>query len=358
MTTRQSYPAQHQLVNQLIDWALVRSRLNRYRAIKRTFPLTILQNRSESPPYYCHYMSWRLGTWLDESLFERLEELLCCAEVLPDWKHERRSLVGSADFAEFWSLLWQLQVAEHLCQIGTDVRWARSGPDLSVQIDSERWFVECYTYRKSFGLLSFLEELLLKIDSDVRVYHDLFLPFRLPRNSGREAFLNTILLPFLDPAYLESRKEQARQQYPVILYRHPNSSLRVYVEGSDIDAYEPGIIPHTGGDSENYLETALQEAVRAKQNSNKLEECRPNLLAVNYLLSVDFQVAESSPRTPANLTIPAIEPNIDALAVSTVGIDERLTREKLRVRRVNGSRQANYKCLDQIADQSGAGTLG
>ena len=189
MTTLQHKPAQREFVHRLIDWKRVRCRLQRYPAIRRAFPLTTLEQRSESPPYYCHYMSWRLGTWENESRFRRLEDLLGCTEALPNWEHEKRSLVSSTDFAEFWSLVWQLQVAEHLCKVGTDVRWAESGPDLSVKVGAERWYVECYTPRKSFGLLRFIEELLRKLDSDIRISYDLCLPFQLPQNTDRDRFL-------------------------------------------------------------------------------------------------------------------------------------------------------------------------
>ena len=155
MTTPPHNPTQRQFVHRLIDWERVESRLKLYPAIKRAFPVETLKHRCESKPYYCHYMAWRLGTWENESLFQRLEELLCCAEALPNWEQEK-SLLSSADFADFWSLVWQLQVAEHLCGVGTDVRWANSGPDLSVKIDNKRWYAECYTPRKSFGLLEFL----------------------------------------------------------------------------------------------------------------------------------------------------------------------------------------------------------
>ena len=240
-------PAQREFVHPRIDWDRVRERRERYPAIGRAFPLKTLTEHCESSPYYCHYMSWRLGTWETESRFERLEELLCCAEGLPHWNHEKRSLVGSADFAEFWSLVWQLQVAEHLCKIGTDVRWATSGPDLSVKLGDERLYVECYVPRKSFGLLKFLEELLQKLDPDVRTSYDMCLPFSLPQNVSRDQFLDNILHSFRDPMYLEKAKEAAKKEYPVVLYKDPESSLHVYIEGEDVDAYMPGIVPNRTG---------------------------------------------------------------------------------------------------------------
>ena len=354
MTTSQDQPAQRHFVHKLIDWKRVKCRLERYPAIERAFPLNTLKQHCESSPYYCHYMSWRLGTWQDESLFQRIEELLCCAEALPHWEHERPLLI-SAEFGDFWSLVWQLQVAEHLDMVGTDVRWAESGPDSSVNLDAERWFVECYTYHKSFDLLLFLKELLGKLDPAVCTNYDLCSPFQLPQNSDRTAFLHQVLSPFLGPAFLENAKEKAKRKYPEVLYKHPSSSLYVYVEGDDEDVYAPGIVPNNVGNPESYLQVALREAVSAKQNSNDLKNHHPNLVAVNYLLSTDYQVANSLSESVQSLTLLEIEPNIDVLAASAIGIDERLSREKLEVIEVSRS-HVNCEHLNKIADLSGSGT--
>ena len=330
MTIIQHRPAQREFVHELIDWKRVKYRCQQYPAIGRTFLMEMFKNHHEKPPYYCHYMSWRLGTWEDESLFQRLEDLLCCAETIPNWGREKRSLVGSTDFAEFWSLVWQLQVAEHLCEIGTDVRWNESGPDLSVKLGDEHWYVECYMPRKSFGLLRFLEELLQQLDSDIRISYDPCLCFELPRDSCRDKFLDERMSRFRDPAYLAEAKEAAKKEYPVLLDKQPESSLYIYVDGDDCDAYMPEIIPNQVGDPKLYVELVLKEAVEAKKCSNDLAEHRPNLLAVSFLLN-DWQVARMSPERVKSPTLPQIDPNIDALAVSAVGIDQRLDREKLKV---------------------------
>ncbi len=320
-------PAQRELVHRLIDWKRIRSRHERYPAIRQAFPLETMKKGCESPPYYCHYMAWRLGTWTDESLFQRLEELLGCADTIANWEDER-SLISDSGFSTFWSLVWQLQVAEYLHGIGEDVRWAKSGPDLSVLVGHKRWYVECYTYQKSFAPLNFLEELLERIYPAIRIRYDRCLPFSLPSGTARERFLHDVLVPFLDPAYLAKHKKDAEQEYPVVLFRDPGSSMHVFVEGSDADAYIPGRIPNRVGDPESYLEIALREAVLAKRNSNDLARHHPNLVAVNYLLSADYQLAESSRKT---LSLAENDSNIDVLTVSAVGIDERLTREKLEV---------------------------
>ena len=223
MTIPQHNPAQRELVHKLINWKRIRYRCQQYPAIGRTFPMETFEKNHEKPPYYCHYMAWRLGTWEDESLFRRLEDLLCRAEALPEWEREKRSLVGSTDFAEFWSLVWQLQVAEHLYEVGTDVRWAESGPDLSVKVGDERWYVECYTHRKSFGILKFLEELLHQFDPDIHTYYNWCLPFQLPQNSDLNRFLHEVICECCDPEKLAKIKAAAKQESPEILYKHLES---------------------------------------------------------------------------------------------------------------------------------------
>ena len=332
MTIPTNYPAQRKLVHKLINWDWITSRLKRYPAIERAFPIAILEGHCESPPYYCHYMSWRLGTYHNESTFQRLEKLLRCAEKLPNWESEQ-NLLTTGEFTDFWSLVWQLQIAEYLYTVGSDVRWNKSGPDLSVQLGDKRLYVECYTPRKSFGLLKFIEELLTKLDPVVRTQYDLCLPFSLPQDTSRNKFLDKILNPFLDSSYLAKAKEDAKARYPVTLYRgleddHKNS-LHIYVEGDDANAYVPGMLPNQVGDPKSYIELVLKEAINNKEGKNALGKHRPNLLAVNFLLSTDYQLACSLQERLRSLGLPDISPNIDALTVSVVGIDERLTKEKL-----------------------------
>lgn len=340
MTSSLLHPAHRELVHQFVDWELIGRRHSEYPAIGRAFDLATLKSGSEKPPYYCHYMAWRLGIWKGVGLLERLEELLLQAESLPNWKHER-PLLTSHEFADFWSLVWQLQVAEYLVTIGSDVRWAKDGPDLSVVVNDERWFVECYTLRKSFGLLRFLEELLERIDPALRINYDQCMKFQLPNNSKREEFLNDVIAPFLTPTYLAEAKSAATKKYPVVLFEHSSSSLRVYVEGDDVDVYTPGVIPNRVGKPEDYLKVALREAASAKRESNKLDRHKPNLVAVNYLLSTDYQLATSLRRTDRSSLGLEVDPAIDALAVSVVGVDERLTKKALEV--VHGSHASLYR---------------
>lgn len=310
--------------------------------------MQVMKKCGEDPPYYCHYMSWRLGTWEDESPLERLDGLLDRAEQIPNWRKEKGPWIGSADFGVFWSLFWQLQVAEHLTRVGTEVCWGKSNqndpsPDLSVVVNGQRWFVECYVPQKSLGLLGFLNEVLQKIDERsgrgreepvfvvlLSASYDRCLPFKLPTGLGRKAFLDDALRCFLDPNFLATARRAASISYPVCVYKHSESSLRVYLEGDDIGAYRPGIRRDRTGSPRGYVECVLKEAVDAKMSSNGLRTHRPNVLAVNYLIGDDFQLARGlrGPSVVSEMR-PELGPNIDVLAVSAVGIDQELSREQM-----------------------------
>ena len=209
-------PAQKRLVDSLISWDLVSRRLDRYPAIRSAFPLELLCRRRESEPYFCHYMAWRLGTWTNESVVSRLDDLLEHGSALPNWSSER-GLLESAEFGDFWSLVWQLQVAEYLAEVGEDAQWNASGPDLSATVDGRRLFVECYSYHKSFGLELFLEELLSHLGTDVHLQHDFFMPFSLPANNKRSEFLNGTLSPFSDHGSIQEFRSKALSRYPVVV---------------------------------------------------------------------------------------------------------------------------------------------
>ena len=327
-------PAQRQLVHGFIDWDLVERRLNKFHSIQRSFPLDILKKYGEKPPYYCHYMAWRLGTYASESLFVRLDELFAIAEKLPNWVNEK-SLLQSPDFSDFWSLVWQLQMAEYLCKIGSNVQWGSvtGGPDFSVEIESKVHYVECYVYRKSFGLMSFIEELLQRLDSSIRVHYDLYMPLSLTgKYANIESFLDHILTDFISPAYIAHAKSAALVKHPVVLYPKCNQGLTIYMEGQDEDAYAPGILGDQADDPQIYLEVALREAFLAKKGKNKLVQCRPNLVAVNLLLNQDAQSAFDH-ADQLKLTLPLttqIPDDIDEIAVVVIGFNERLEPSHLK----------------------------
>jgi hypothetical protein len=269
-------------------------------------------------------MTWRLGVWRNERPLSKLNELLRQAATLPNWASEG-ALLGSAEYADFWSLVWQLQVAEYLRSISTNVRWCGTGPDLSIRVGNETLFVECYCFRKSFGTRAFLEEILATFGADIKLHHDWFMPFSLPADGTATEFLDNALAPFLDEARIERLRADACNRYPAVVSR-PASTLVLYISGPDPSAYVPSILPRRKGNPEEYISVILREAISAKAGSNRLDAHRPNLVAVNYLLSIDAAAAFTLRQIPEVIDL---GPNIDALALSQVGIDLGLSREDL-----------------------------
>ena len=239
-------------VHELIDWERVRRRLRCYPAIGRAFPESMLRKSCDKPPFYCHCMAWRLGTWNAEDPFANLETLLCRAEELPNWEHEA-PLLNDGDYGSFWSLLWQLQVAGHLCEVGEHVRWseAAGGPDLSVVVDGRRWYVECYNVQKSYG----------------------------------------------------THREKAMQSDVKIVYDE-ESKCAV-------------------GSPRRHVAKMLQEALKNKIGKNRLPEHRPNVLAVNLLLTGSAAAESLRPNAIREMAPDLGETSIDVLAASSgIGIVE------------------------------------
>jgi hypothetical protein len=324
-------PSQKTLVERFLNWELVQTRLVKYSAIAADFPYKELRAHSEAGPYFCHYMAWRLGTWTDETLFARINDLLAYAQTLPNWRHERKRL-GNNDFGAFWSLVWQLQVAEYLGTHGDQVMWHQSGPDLSAVVLDQRLFVECFVYHKAFDGELYVEELLQMLGEDLRVKRDSHLAFRMPQGPQRTDVLSNLLEPFLDEAALRMARLEARHRYPVVLSHSEDRRLNLYVEGRSASAFDPSAIPSNSGDPENTLTVALRESVNAKRQSNALGSHHPNMLVVNYLLSSDVQCSISRREvTPSPLDVSLKGSELGAIAFAVVGIDAKLQRSNLRL---------------------------
>lgn len=316
--------SQRVLVERALDWARVESRLSQFPAIAGEFPLEALRSRKELGPYFCHYMAWRLGTWNDDALVARIDELLQYGRSLPNWQYERQRL-GSGDFGAFWSLVWQLQVAEFLGVRGSQVEWLKSGPDLSVVVAGQQLFVECYVYHKAFDVELYVEELLLATGADLRVRRDSHLKFAMPQGAALTDELSRMLAPLLDEAGLAEARRQAATRYPVVLAQSADRRLSIFVEGESASAFDPAALQSNSGDPESTLAVALEETVNAKRRSNALGSHRPNLLMVNYLLSSDVQCARSyAAATAAPTSVSLIDSDVEAIAYVTTGIDRRL----------------------------------
>lgn len=284
---------------------------------------------SNTKPFYCHYLAIRLGTWRDESLFQFFDCLIQHGKSLPGWKG-KGSQVASLDYGEFFGLIWELQVARSLSGLQgvSQVEWFdnNGGPDLKVTTGKAgEFYVECTTYRKSFALALFIEDMLRLIDEHLTIDHIPCITFKLPNDLGKqECLLNQIFDPLLDDQYLNRIRQEANQAYPVHTYRNETINLYIELEGNGV--YSPDRV-NASGRPEDYLRISINESIANKAGSRQLGRAgnMPNLLAVNYLLSADFQMAISRQRDLGQ-DIPWPDQsnmqNIDALALFACGIDQ------------------------------------
>ena len=284
--------------------------------------MKVLRAAEENPPYYCHYMAWRLGTWSEESegCLANLDKLLASAAELPNWENEE-SVLNNGEYATYWSLLWQLQVAAKLQAVGRNVTWGGpdGGPGLSVEVDGRRWYVECYVMRKSYYLLQFLQQCLSKIlRLSVQGDYPLFSRMSLPEP---DQFLDDKLEPYCDA----SRREKARAKCVTIVYGDQRS-VEVAEEERKMNEWDDTVERRRRsrgwGSPEQHVTTMLKEAVSNKQDSNSLCDRHPNVLAVNLLLT-NAEAAEYHDRDGKMIAgcAPELPDALDVLAVANCGID-------------------------------------
>ena len=321
----QESPTKH-FVHKLIDWERIDQRRERFPAIRDAFSMEVLRAAEETPPYYCHYMAWRLGTWSVESegCLANLDNLLASAAEIPNWENEE-SVLKNGEYATYWSLLWQLQVAAKLRAVGRNVTWAGpdGGPDLAGEVDGERWHVECHVPRKSYFLLQFLQECLSKIlDLSVQEDYPHFARMSLPEPSQ---FLDDKFEPYCDA----SRREAASEKCVTIVYED-QCSVEVVEEEWDTNESDDTVDGRRRplvrwGSPEQHVTAMLKGAVSSKGESNSLGDHRPNVLAVNLLLT-NAEAAEYHDRGENMIAgcAPDLPDALDVLAVANCGIGARV----------------------------------
>ncbi|GAP16646.1 hypothetical protein [Levilinea saccharolytica] len=313
-------PAHRIFVEKYLNWDLVRERLDRYKNIGKAFPIDTLRGCSDKPPYYCHYLSWRLGTWQDEKLFEFLDTLLGFGAELKGWDTTR--IPKGCEFDNFWGFIWELQVAALFAgHLKLHTEWKRDGPDFRVSTGSSCFFVECTTYRKSFGLEEFVREIFQFIDPQIKIEHKPWKKFSLPKGREIDIFLDNLFRPYLDPIFLRRKWKQTLGETPVIIHTTKSSNnFYVYLENPWAENHKPRlekILSSVGCKTERYLDRACREVLRNKASANRIDEHHPNFLMVNYLLGSDWQIARALMRGH----VPALPKPFDGFMLCACGID-------------------------------------
>ena len=313
-------PAHLTFINRYLNWQRVGERLDRYKHIGKIFTIKKLQECSEKPPFYCHYLSWRLGTWEDERLFEFLDKLFEISTGLPGWDKESR-IPGGCEFDKFWGFVWELQTATFFADhLGLKTEWKKTGPDIQVSVDSASFFAECTTYRKSFALEEFIGELFSCIHPQIKAEHVPCLKFSLPKNNEIEVFLDNLFEPYLNPSFLPNKLRDVQQTDPLELPIPSGAkNFYVYLENQDAVDYnfELNQILTSAGDPTSFLKIALKEILSNKTSANELLQKHPNLLMVNFLLGNDWQLAKALRPMPK----PDLGITFDGVLLTACGID-------------------------------------
>jgi hypothetical protein len=289
-------PAHKILISRSINWDRAKERLDHYKNVAEIYPLETLLQCSDTAPFYCHYLAWRLGTWEDENLFQTLDQLIGIGKALPGWDRQSR-VPGGCEFDKFWGFIWELQTAAFFADhLRLRTEWKKAGPDILVMVDSNAFFAECTTYRKSFALEEFVGELFRSIHPQIAAGHVPCLKFSLPKNSKIESFLDNLFGPYLDPAFLPRQLKEVQRRSPLEL-PIPTGAQNFYVYLEDQDAIDQNFelrqILTSAGDPAAFLKLALDETLGNKASSNMLLQNRPNMLMVNFLLGSDWQLARS-----------------------------------------------------------------
>lgn len=315
-------PAHKLLIEKYLDWDKVQARLSHYEHISKLFPLKSMRSCSEKPPYYSHYLAWRMGTWESEDYFNCLNDMIGTVMRIEGWSTNKR--LATMEYSDFWSFMWEIQVASYFIEKGCTVKWNSKGPDILVDYEGKKFYVECTVIRKSYALELFIEDLLGQLSPTIRVHHALFHKFSLPQRIEREEFLDALFLQFANTENLAQLLKASQNRSPLILYQS-NYTENFFLYIDDATAlerdYSAERLLMCTGDPDDFLKNISKEAINNKVTANHIYQYRPNLLMINTLLSLDWQVAIS--RATSEFHFPSITdfPRIDGYSFSSHGID-------------------------------------
>jgi hypothetical protein len=321
------------------DAARYRRRMSSYPTLADLgcLPQSLAQISNHESPWFCHGLAFRMATYSDASdyLFDRWETLLKLAQKADGWPDEYAHWSNAADhwakkWDKFHQFLWLLQCYEYFAERGHNVSFPAPGsgqamPDLLIKrSEKEAIYAECYFYSKWWHREHFLEGLLTSIDQELRIKrtHNVRLdPSSNPISAiSHEEFVDALgaLAAELTPSRLAGLRAAAQEASPQLVCRI--GDLSILLEGTG--AYQPG--PNAHGDPSFSWPVFVNEIIKAKENSNNLKNCRPNLVMANGL-GLDFQFSHGDGSLAAELPC-----SIDEIWVSVCGIDEKLeTRQRI-----------------------------
>ena len=320
-------------MNTLVDFALgnsgcearYHSRLASYPDLAKfgCLPENFSDISNNESPWFCHGLAFRMATYSND-YFARWEALFNKARQADGWDNEYNHWKNTGDhWAKKWDkfhhFLWVLQCYEYFSERGHDVSFPavinpRSAmPDMLISRQGQaNVYVECLNYSKWWPQEHFVEELLHYIDPNlvVKRIHNVNLsnnPF------SNEKFGETLelLAVELTPERLAALRILAATEQPQPVCQI--GGVQVSLEGRGNYLSDP----NAHGDPSFSWPIFEKEIIKAKENSNNLKNCRPNLVLVNGL-GLDFQLSIPEAK---NLELPC---SIDEIWIFTCGINSKL----------------------------------
>jgi len=286
--------AHQRLAEKAIKWCRVERALAEYPHIANHFCVRELQQKAPFP-YFCHYLAWRMSTShgyvAGDSPLALFDCLIAEAKNLPGWDRKR---LKDSSYKSFWSLLWELQVAEAFtrCPAVRGVQWLPHGPDLRIDVGGQECFAECYVYMKSCADREYIRDLLNEIDPHFQVRHRISVPMRLPTGQKLVEFLHELFEPFLDGGgFLAKLKDKARREGRADI-SIPQGACNLEIYLTDPQTSPPPDPKSAQGAGaffgKGFVVDAVKKAVQNKTDRNALASNHPNVLLVNCLLPEDY----------------------------------------------------------------------
>jgi hypothetical protein len=331
------------LVRRYLQEGKVEQHLKTYDHIRLYYPLDALKKCEDTPPYYCHYLAWRLGT-KPGKMFNKwagfFDGLLANASSLGGWNQgsTKKSSLMDCKFAAFWHFLWELQLAKFFSDsAGAKVEWLDPAPDFKVITNQGDFYVECFVFTRYFELVHFIEQLCCQVDPRIRVEYPHFRDPGLPNDKADD---------FLDEVFSCLNKNlqppQGTRGENRILFSRDH--FITYLAGDPMNPLPASrVMTMQTGNSQEYLDWAVKEALKSKidgtsgQLKSGLDKSHPHVLAVNFLLSRDAQIALKID----SLRLPNIWKKYDAVLFTVCGIDKLPSANEFYVR----CRSANHPLL-------------
>ncbi len=325
--------ATKEVVHKLINRDLLEYRFDKFINLKENITKNDLNKYDQKPPYYCHYLSWILGTWQDETLISFFDSMIGIASKIPGWKNEKK-LLTEGTFKNFYSLIWQLQIATFLKSNSkiSELKWQGGGSDFIFNIGDDKYFLECYVFFKSFITDLFLEEVFNKIDPRIKIYHQIYQ--KKLSIKDEDEFYNSIFSIINDSIAFNNKLNELNEKHPVILKSCEDLNLYIYLEGKDLDKYDPSVLPSGGRCVIEYATTMINEAINNKYESNNLKFSRPNILAINFISSYDLQTIISHTSNDG-FFIDTKTNNFDNIILFNNGIDNIPNIDRARILKGN-----------------------